>query len=221
MPRRQRIWPRDRLPVEGKVVVDEGRLAIAEIQAVAADQPALGHDHPVGTAIGHVDVGGERPGLVQDTWRGVGGQPDLARVVGEGRRVAGQHRPAHGLGVQPLHRPAIERQHVVARRLGPPEILKLAQLLRILGRDVMRLRKVLFAILEFPHLRVGMEFAADRNPGREGRCRGHPAILMHAAVAEQLEVLLGPVLGRAGVEQRVGEARALDLLLRPTTRGSG
>ncbi len=127
--------------------------------------------------------------------------------------MADKAGPPHRLGVQADGGPPVERKHIVLRGLHPPQVLQLAQLVRMLRGEVVRLREVLVDLVEFPGRLVGIELGAIGVPGHERRARGHPAVVIEAAVAAQLEVLgLAPTPGRCVIEGE-GEAQALDRLL--------
>ena len=51
-------------------------------------------------------------------------------------------RPAGEVGVEALDAPVVERQHVVLRRLDQEQALQLGELLRLLRREIVRLRPV-------------------------------------------------------------------------------
>ena len=163
-------------------VVDERRLAVAQVEAVAALEAAMGDDHALGLAVGHLDVGRDRPRLVAaSAATRASGSADRARdsrsnvlrpPIRLGRPISSAFMP---IGVAP-----VERQHVVLGRLDPPQVLQLAQLLRVLRGEVVRLREVLVDVVELPRRLVGVELAADRVPrarttatrpsSRRGRC---------------------------------------------------
>ena len=56
-------FPADALEVDQ--VPEEHRLALEQVEAVAAEAPAGGEDHALGAALRHVDVGRDRVGAVQ------------------------------------------------------------------------------------------------------------------------------------------------------------
>ena len=62
--------------------------------------------------------------------------------------------PAGQVGVDALDLPVVERQHVVLDRFDQPQPLQLVQLLGHLLRQVVRLRPVLAAVVELPHVVV-------------------------------------------------------------------
>src|SRR5215831_2062906 len=137
---RQRLSAREREAVEREIVVDERRFAVANIEAVAADQSAVGCDHSFCAGLGHFDVGGQCPRLVEDARSGLVGQRDLAGIVGKRLAVPGEARPPHQFGVQSLDSPPVQRQDIVLCRLRPPQVLELSQFLRIFRREIIGLR---------------------------------------------------------------------------------
>src|SRR4029078_12089651 len=78
-------------------------------------------------------------------------------------RLAGQ-LDRHALWATP-----IERQDVVARRFGPPQILHCPQLLGIRRREIIRLREVLVDVVELPLCLIDVEAFAVWLPWREGQ----------------------------------------------------
>ena len=100
-----------------------------------------------------------------------------------------------------------QRRDVVLLGLLPEQFLQLGELLGVLGRQVVGLGEVLVDVVKLPLVLVGVPAAAGRelresggvdpprNPVQAGA--GDPAVLVHGAVAEDLEVLLGvAALGR-------------------------
>ena len=124
-----------------------------------------------------------------------------------------QHRAAGEVGVDSLEQPVVDRQHVVACRLDEPEALQLAELLRHLLGEVLRLAPVLVGVVELPDViveRRGLFLRPGvRVPGHRG-----PALVIDAAVAEHLEVLRLVPLRRLGVVERIEHADAFDRRLR-------
>ena len=53
---RQRLLRRERGALDAQEVVDERRLAVAQVEAVAALEAAVGDDHALGLAVRHFDV---------------------------------------------------------------------------------------------------------------------------------------------------------------------
>ena len=115
-----------------------------------------------------------------------------------------------------------QRQDLVSLRVLPEEILQLLDLLRMFRREVVRLREVVGQVVQLGGL--GIRIPDARRVGRERfRCEHPrdafglhcepPAVFVHAAVADGLEVLLRAVLGRAGIGQGRGERRAVHRLL--------
>src|SRR3990172_1018827 len=82
--RRERVLSLPAEPLDVDVVVDEHRLALEEIEADAAEPPAVGHEHPFGAALGNLDLGGDRVGAVEEARRAA-----LRRV----RELAGVDEP--------------------------------------------------------------------------------------------------------------------------------
>ena len=57
--RRQRVRPFPFDPLEVDHVLQEYRLALQQVEAVAGEAPARGQDHALGAALRHVDIGGD------------------------------------------------------------------------------------------------------------------------------------------------------------------
>jgi hypothetical protein len=120
---------------------------------------------------------------------GLAGKRDLSRIVGEGLAISSEAGAARELGVEALGDTPVHRQDVVFSGLRPPQVLQLAKLLRILGRKIIGLREVLPDVVELPLLLVGIETGAHRLPRHERKGRGHPAVVIEAAIGPHFEVL--------------------------------
>ena len=96
-------------------------------------------------------------------------------------------RPAGEVGVEPLGRADVERQHVEPGRLDQEQPLQLGQLLRVLGGEVVGLGPVLLDVVELPHVLVEAVIGAEPRVLVLGH-RG-PAEVVDRPVAEHLEVL--------------------------------
>ena len=111
----------------------------------------------------------------------------------------------------------VERQHLVLACLLPPELDHRGQPLGLVGGQVVGLGGVDAHVVELPHVvverRVGVEAVVVHVAERLERHR-LPTLVVDAARSEHLEVLRGVALGRGGVVEEVGEARALDRRLR-------
>ena len=96
---RQRVLGGECRAIGAEEIVDEGRLAVAQIEPVAALEPAMRDDHALRLVVGKFDLGGDRPRLVAHRRRGRVGQADRARIIGHRRPMADQARAPHRLGV--------------------------------------------------------------------------------------------------------------------------
>ena len=65
-----------------------------------------------------------------------------------------QHRTARDVRVEPLDAPVVEGQHVVLDRLDEPEALKVPELVRVLGGEVVGLGPVGGGVVELPDVVV-------------------------------------------------------------------
>ena len=126
-----------------------------------------------------------------------------------------QHAEEGGKGCQ-------QRQHLVPLGLGPEELLQLGDLLRMLGREVVRLAVIIRQVIELDRIavrvpdsgRVRLQCLRGDNPrDPRGPHRQPPAVLVHRPVADGLEVLLGVPLRRRRVGERAGECNAVHRLL--------
>ena len=113
------------------------------------------------------------------------------------------------VGVHPLGGPVVEGQHVVPDRLDEEQLLELGQLVRHLGRKVVRLRPVLGRVVELPDVQREVRRLGDHVPGRAVLGHRGPAVVVDPAVAHQLEVLRGVPLGGVSVVERVRHRAAL------------
>src|ERR1700754_3083008 len=91
----------------------------------------------------------------------------------------------------------------------------------MLRGKIVRLREILVDVVELPHGLVRIPFLADRIPRHERRRRGHPALVIEAAVAAKLEILRVSWRRRAGIGECRGEAPAFDRLLLDTVEHAG
>ena len=120
------------------------------------------------------------------------------RVVDVSRARTGQLRTGRQEDFQ--RRPVVEREAVVTARLRVPEVDHLAQLLRLIGREVMQLGSVDIGVVQLPRVVVEVAPAAQRRVGGDRL----PAVMPDATGAEH-RVELGLAGRRLG---RLSEARA-------------
>ena len=97
----------------------------------------------------------------------------------------------------------------VLRRLDDEEALQFGELLRVLLRQVLRLRPVGVGVVELPHVVVEGALVGAEPRHAVPRHR-RPPLVVDAAVAEHLEVLRLVPLGRLGVVERVEHAEAFE-----------
>ncbi len=77
--RRERVLAFPAEPLEIEEVVEEHRLALEQIKAIATEAATQGDDHSFGAALRNVHFGGDRIGLVQDARvRRCSGRPDIS-----------------------------------------------------------------------------------------------------------------------------------------------
>ena len=154
-------------PLQAEEVVAVRRLAVRDVEREAAERAALGDDHAFGAAVGHDDLGRDGMRLVLEVDDRVLRQPPHAAE--EHLRVAAHElRPPGEVGVEPLDAAVVEREDVVLRRLDQEEPLQLAELVGLVGGEVVRLRPVVRAV-QLPD--VVVESGASRSPPTGVLCR--------------------------------------------------
>jgi hypothetical protein len=136
-----------------------------------------------------------------------------SRVIGEVGSSSDQTRPQAGISA--LRETVVEWENTVLFRLDPEVILQLFQLLRILGRDIVRLAEVVGKVKKFPFIVI--EVSRGPTCGYPGEASvtggGDPAIFVERAVSEHLEVLDVARARRFGVVEAINHAHAFDGLL--------
>ena len=174
---------------EHDLAPSDAEFAFAQEQTVAAEAPALGHDHAFRTALGNLDLGSDGIGLVQDVRGSAGRHAGQFARIGEDRS---SRREARTRRIPARECRVIERQHVVLLRLGIEEVLHLLELVRHLGGQVVGLGRVLLDVIKLPlvpgdHIRrrLGAQLPRKRHR-RRGR---HPPVVIDGAIAEHLEIL--------------------------------
>ena len=183
----------------------------------AADEVGVREDHALGAALGDLELRLDRVRAPCDA-----GDEPLLHVLDVAReRVAGDRRQRREDAEEDADG-AEQRQHAVALRLLPEELLQLRELLRVLGRQVVRLREVVRQVVQLPRVLLGIPLAGGERRERRRRELPRllvepgarpPAVLVDRPRADHLEVLHGvPLLGVRVVE-RVEEARAVHRLL--------
>ena len=134
-------------PHDALIVVDEHRLALQQVQAPAVEAAALVDDHAVAAALGHVDLGGDRVGLVEQARHVAFGD------VRDGQARVVEHRPARGKARarrdEPRRGRGVERQHLVLGEFAEHQVPHLLHLLGVLRGDVGELRPVVLELEEF------------------------------------------------------------------------
>src|SRR5499427_1490487 len=112
--------------------------------------------------------------------------------------------------IRALRESVIEREYVELRGFDHEPTLEFAQLLRLLGGEVIRLGKVLLDVVKLPGVLVEAD-AARRDPGRLAvETSGDPSVVVERAVAEHLEVLRDTAARRLLRGEGVGHADSLD-----------
>src|SRR5499426_604059 len=123
--------------------------------------------------------------------------------------------------IRALRESVIEREYVELRGFGHEAALEFAQLLRLLGGEVVRLGKVLLDVVKLPGVLVEAD-AARRDPRRLAvQTSGDPPVLIERAVAEHLEVLRDAAARRVLGGEGVGHADSLDRPLAHTVHRAG
>ena len=187
-------------------VVVEVQLAVLDEEAVAQAVASARIDNAMQRLGADGDLDGERPLTPTQSGRGVRGDVrDRPQVL---VRAAGVRRAGSGGATEQLDGAVVEWQHTHLAGLAPPQVDHLAQLLGLLGSEVVALREVLVEVEQLPlvvvvgvaHLVIG------------GRL---PAVGPDPPVTHLLEVLHRAWRGRRGVVERRGDAPAVhrDLLV--------
>ena len=177
-----------------------------EVEAEAAEGAALRDDDAVGAACTRSrHLRGDRVRLVLEhrRWRSRTGGP-CPRTAPAG--PPDELRPTGEVGVEALHPPVVERQHVVLGGLDEEEPLQLAELVGLLRGQVVRLRPVVGSVQLPDVVVVGRQRCAHDPRDAVPRHR-RPALVVDAAVDEHLEVLRLASLGRVGIIERVAPSR--------------
>ena len=102
-------WPSQRNRSRSSEVVEKHRLALEQVEAVAAEAAAQGDEHSFGAALRDLHLGGDRVGLVQDARRIAGGQAGHLAGVGEDVPPGGRARPRRDEALQGSSCPAGRR----------------------------------------------------------------------------------------------------------------
>ena len=199
----------DRELVNAQHVVGEFELAVLGVDAPATKLAALGDDHAAGGFVLHFNFRRNRKGLVLDVDDAVFRQS--AHACKENLRIAlHQGRTARHLWNDALGLAIIQGQHVVLHGFDQEEALKFAKFVGHFRRQVVELRPVFAAVVEFPHVVVkGGHLLTHHHPGGAVLGDGAPALVVDAPVAKHLEVLDFVAFWRVGIVKAVGHAGAL------------
>ena len=173
-------------------------LPVLHEEREAAEVVRFGDDDAFSAAFGDHEVGADRVGVVVDP------RDHPARDVLD---VAAEHEPRlfrdRRHHAEERRQAAEQRQDVVLVRLGPEELPQLCHLLRVVGCDVLRLGEVVRQVIQLDGVGFGIpsgpeapEHLGVERPGDALQpLAEQPAVLVHAAVAEDLVVLLNVPLG--------------------------
>jgi len=138
------------LPAESRQieqVVKKNRLALENIEAVAAEPSAIGHEHTVAAIRRNGEFSGHNVGFVQNVWF-------VARKDASHRSRIGEHIPscrnAWSLSRDARETRSVQWQHLILLRLHPEQILQLLEFGRIGRRHIVELSPVIGDVVEFP-----------------------------------------------------------------------
>ena len=120
---------------------------ILDKEGVAAGVAALGQQHPLCAALRDHDIGRDAPGPVVGLGRGGKGDRRSAGVKDEFVPRLGDRRALH---VEALEGAAVDGQHLVLARFGPPAADHLDQLVAALGGQVVGFGIVLVDVVQLP-----------------------------------------------------------------------
>ena len=132
---------------------------VLHVEGVAAEARAHGEEHALGTGRGDVDDGADHERPVAGVDRLPLGDRRGARVV----HVAAPRRRELGpRGGEDLHRrTVVEREGPVGPGLGEPDVDQLAELVGLLGGEVVQLGTVDVGVVELPLVLVEVAPAGD------------------------------------------------------------
>ena len=163
---------------------------VLQVQAVAAESGALGEEHTLCAGLGKVDQGADREGPAADD-DGLGlGNFGVVREVDVAAAGRGELRTFRDEDLE--GGPVVEREAVVGAGFGVPEVHHLADLLGLLGCEVVQLGAVDVGVVELPLVVVEVRPAAERRVGGDGL----PAVVPDASRPEHGEELGVPCSGR-------------------------
>ena len=158
--------------------VDVVQPVVLDVEAVATEARPLREEHALGAGLGEVDqrADDERPAPDHDGL-GLG----HLGVVGEVDVAVARRRQLRARRHEDLQRrPVVEREALVGAGLGVPEVDHLAELVGLLGGEVVQLGAVDVDVVELPLVLVEVAPAADRRVGGDGL----PAVVPDAARPE-------------------------------------
>ena len=144
-------------------VVDVVQPVVLDVQGMPAEPRTVREQHALRAGGGYVHQRADGVGAVADVHRlrlghlGGAGEVDIA-VAGRG-----QLRPRRGDDLQ--RGPVIEREARVVAGLGEPQVHQLAELVRVLGGQVVQLGAVGVGVVQLPGVVVEVAPAADASDG--------------------------------------------------------
>jgi hypothetical protein len=169
----------------------------------------LRSDDTVGPLVSDGHFGGDGVRLVLHVQHGVLGHPGHAAEEHLGGAL-GQFRTTGDFRVESLDPPIVQRQHVVLHGFDEEEALELGEFFGVLGGQVMGLGPVVVNVVELPHIVVEGGESGPEQPGDGVAGHRHPAFVVHPAIADHLEVLGLPPIGRLGVVEQIGHGDSVE-----------
>jgi len=182
-------------------LVGPHRPAVEDNEPPAGKPTTLGDDDSFRPLLGHLNFRREGVGSILQGRSRSFGNPDRSLVIIEylaASRQAGFLKDCFEcrLGAE------VHGQDIVPSRFGPPEILELAELLRVLLRQVFGLGEIFLDVVELPREALRDQALRFGLPGEdEGAGAGEPAVVIDPAIAEHLEVLGLPAALALGSSQ--------------------
>ena len=171
------------------VLVRPDRLAIEHHKAPTGEPAPLRDDDARPRLRGTLSFGCDRVGRVLDSRRCALGDSHGALPIDKMLAPAREARPLED-GFYRRLRAEVQGQCVVASSLRPPQLLHCLELRRLRLGKVMALGEIFRQVVKLPVEALGGDSFGLRLPGEdERRSRGHPAVVIDAAIAEHLEQL--------------------------------
>ena len=208
-------------PVPAQVVIKEVESLILDEEGVSAGVAALGQQDALCATLGDHHLGCDAPGPVVGLGRGGKGNRRPTRVKDKFVPRFGDGRALH---VEALNSGAVDRQHLVLARFGPPAADQLDQLVAMFSGQVVGFGIVLVQVVQLPVVGLDIQEHLVIDGGskpaaflgglgeiwtRPGADRP-PAVVIDRTMAEHLEILGVVIAGCFYVIEGMGETDPID-----------